>query len=84
MKTTHFAAVDLRTRAIHGVGRTEADTRQNAVASHQCTPEEAERLTIIPMSEEAYSYVVDYGGSPCRELKIDPVDKLVSLASEED
>jgi hypothetical protein len=82
--THYYAAVDLSTRAIHGVGRTEADTRQNAVASHQCTPEEAAELTILPMTKGAFYRVIGYGGSPCRELEIDPVGKLVSLASEED
>lgn len=76
MKTTHFAAV--ANGVVYGVGTTSEEATQDAL---QFGDDEADtEMTVLPCTNAAFRYIVDYG---FRRGEVVVERSLVRLATEE-
>jgi hypothetical protein len=86
--TTHYAAIQIDTRTVYGVGETADRARDEAVEEAACWPwpaifgELPSGFALVPCTAAAAAYIESYGGAPSPQLTVSA--RGVCLRSEEE
>jgi hypothetical protein len=77
--TTHYAAVQIDTRTVYGVGTTEGGARR---AARRWAEGDPSSLVVVPCTAAASRHIREHGGAPSASLTVSPTG--VCLRGEED